>query len=318
MKYSLLNGVHIAEVPTKDFKIIMVDAKKKSSPKNSCNAGFFANFKENKTLFTLPVGHLVCDYDAKNALTKTYCNARGKFENNKFIFDSGSFAYNNNFYGKAQTTFYIKDQKADFIETSHVKGNCEYAIAGIPIMRDGNDVTFATFVKGQGWDSSTLYATWHIFVGTKTNNADTVYVMALKTTTSNMITSAEAYKKFKSLGMRDVIKLDGGGSFYFNADGIVKSTTENRQINTIITFGNTSNKTTNNPYPVPTVTLTYRNANKEFNKWLQWELTNHGYKCDIDGIFGTDTLKQVKAFQNSVGLEDDGVCGKQTREALLK
>jgi hypothetical protein len=179
-------------------------------------------------------------------------------------------------------------------------------------------VTFATFVKGQGWDSSTLYATWHIFVGTKTNNADTIYIMALKTSTSNMITSAEAYKKFKSLGMRDVIKLDGGGSFYFNADGVTKSTTENRQINTIITFGNTSNKTTNNPYPVPTVTLTYRNANKEFNKWLQWELTNHGYKCDIDGIFGSGTLKQVKAFQNSVGLEDDGVCGKQTREALLK
>lgn len=325
MKYSVSNGIHIAEVPVKDFKIIMTDARKKSSPKNSCNAGFFAGFHEGKgsarTYFTLPVGHLVCDYDANNKWTKFYCNERGKFSGNKFTFDSGSFSYNNPFCGKSQSTLVIKNGMANIEELSHAPNDASYAIAGVPIMRNGADVKFATFVKGQGWDGSTLYGTWHIFVGVKTNYANTVYVMAMKTISSNMILKSEAFKKFNALGFRDVIKLDGGGSFYFNADGVTKSTLENRQINTIITFGNTETAKpteSKNPYKVPNITLKYKSPYKEHNKWLQWELNRHGFKCDIDGSFGPTTLKLLKEFQKANGLDVDGSCGPATRKALLK
>jgi hypothetical protein len=315
MQYTVQNNIHIAAVPVQDFKIVLVDNKKKSSPKNSCNAGFFANFKENGSLFTLPVGHLVCDYNANSTYTKKYCSERGKFNGNKFTFDSGSFAYNNQFYGKSQSTLCIRNNSASIFESTHAPDNCSYAIAGVPIMRSGEDVKFATFVTKQGWDASTLYATWHIFVGIKEVNAKTVYIMAMKTTKSNMITAAEAFKKFKALGFRDVIKLDGGGSFYFNADGTTKCTLENRRINTIITFGGAEK----NPYPVPTVALTYMNRySKDLNKWLQWELNAHGFECDIDGSFGPTTLKQLKAFQEANGLEPDGSCGPATRKALLK
>ena len=317
MKYSVVNDIHIAEVPVKDFKIKMVDAKKKSSPKNSCNAGFFAGYTENKSYFTLPVGHLVCDFEANNQYTKKYCTERGKFNGNKFTFDSGSFSYNNNFYGKSQSTFCVKNGVGYIYETDHAPNDCSYAIAGVPIMRNFEDVKFATFVKNQGWDASPLYGTWHVFIGIKEVNAKTVYVMGMKTKTSNMITSAEAFKKFSTLGFRDVIKLDGGGSFYFNADGVTKQTLENRQVNTIIEFGEVEQDKSINPYPVPTVALKSGNSYTEYNKWLQWELNEHGFKCDIDGSFGPSTLKQLKEFQKANGLSVDGSCGPATRKALL-
>ena len=52
-----------------------------------------------------------------------------------------------------------------------------------------------------------------------------------------VILSAEAYRKFKALGFWDVIKLDGGGSFYFNAGGRKKYTAENRRVCTILDLG---------------------------------------------------------------------------------
>lgn len=69
----------------------------------------------------------------------------------------------------------------------------------------------------------------------------------METTTWNMIKTNEAYWKFKELGMYDVIKLDGGGSFCMEVNGkTVASTWEDRRINTIISFEeNTSNKTNN-------------------------------------------------------------------------
>lgn len=315
MKYSVSNNIHIAEVPVKDFKIVMVDDKKKNSPKNSCNAGFFGNYKENGSLFTLPVGHLECDYDADSEWVEFYCKQRGPLVGKKYVHDVNS--YTNQFMGKAVSTLIINDNKANIKDLTKLQ-LCEYAIAGVPIMRNGEDVKFATYVKDQGWDASTLYATWHIFVGIKEVDAKTIYVMAMKTTKSNMITSAEAFKKFKPLGFRDVIKLDGGGSFYFNADGVTKSTLENRRINTIITFGEVETKSGSNPYKAPNITLQYNNGYKEHNKWLQWELNRHGFKCDIDGSFGPATLKQVKAFQKANGLQVDGSCGPATRRALLK
>ena len=81
MKHAKLNKTtHIVQVPISDFKIILNDSKKKSAaPKNYCNAGFFANFSENGQPFTLPVAHLICDYDATSSATKKYCTERGKF-----------------------------------------------------------------------------------------------------------------------------------------------------------------------------------------------------------------------------------------------
>lgn len=322
MKYSVVNNIHIAEVPVRDFKLVLYDGYKKSIGKNRCNAGFFGTFHEKKKdnpekkqAFTLPAGHLVCDYAATEEWTHYYCKERGKFNGKKFTFDSGNWAYQNQFYGKAQTTLIIKSGKATMQDLDHAPA-ADYAIAGVPIMRGGDDVTYNTYVKGQGWGSGSLYGTWHIFVGIKAASADTVYVMGMKTTSANMITSAEAYKKFKPLGFCDVIKLDGGGSFYFNVDGKVTQTSENRRVCSIIDLG-VLEQETKNPYPIPTVTLRRGNIHRNANRWLQWELTAHGFACDVDGYFGADTYAKVCAFQKAKGLVVDGVVGKNTRTAIL-
>lgn len=219
-------------------RIVMVDKPKKTAAdRDYCNAGFFSAYKENGQGFTLPVAHLVCDYEADSVYTKKYCTERGKFVGGKFLFDSGKWEFDNPCYGKNVSTLIIKDGIASIRDIKNLV-DCDYAISGVPIMRDGKDVTFKTYVKSQGWDASSLYATYHIFVGLKEKESDTLYIMCEKTKTSNMITSAEAYKKFKALGFYDVIKLDGGGSAYFNDNGEVVSTSENRRINTIITWEN--------------------------------------------------------------------------------
>lgn len=236
MKHYQSNGVHIVEIPVNDFSIEMCDKRKKyAASKNYCNAGYFAAFKEGGTTFTLPVGHLVCDFKASNKYVKYYCEQRGKFvSNDKYQFDSGKWSHMNSLYGKAVSTLIVKDGTASIEDVKNLPGGIDYAISGIPIMRDGADVKFATYVRGQGWDGSPLYATWHVFVGLK-KDCKTLYIMGMRTRTGNMILTAEAFRKFRTLGMQDVIKLDGGGSFHMNVNGkSIASTSENRLINTIV------------------------------------------------------------------------------------
>ena len=320
MKYYIKNSIHIVEVPVSEFHIVMCDKPKKSaSKKDYANCGFFGTYKENGKLFTLPVAHLVCDFDADNVCTRRYCNERGKFKGpDKFVFDASKFDDLGEFSGKKITTLMVYGGSATMMDVQTLPDDLDYAVSGVPIMRDGTDVKFATYVTAQGWTAGSLYPTWHTFIGLK-QDGKTIYVMGMKTTTTNMIKSAEAFKKFTALGMYNVIKLDGGGSFYMNVGGKgVASTSENRLINTIITFSGEHPIMATNPYPVPTKTLgRYRINNKDNVMWLQWQLNHFGFACEIDGSFGPTTQKQVKAFQKSKKLTQDGSVGPATRAALL-
>lgn len=313
MKYYVKNNMHIVEVPTKDFKIIMNDSAKKSAKsKNFCNAGFFAGYRENLSYFTLPTNSLKCDYEATNQYTKKYCFERGKFVGGKYTFKTG--AHTPQFKNKSVSTLIVRGEKASIEDVVYIPDEATYAIGGVPIMRNGADVKFNTYVRSQGWDASTLYATWHIFAGVK-QDGKTIYIIGMKTTSGNMILSAEAYNKFKSLGLYDVIKLDGGGSFILNINGSnVASTSENRRVNTIITFGNMDKSA--NPYQMPSVAIYYGVKNIEGVKWLQWELNRLGYKCSIDGSFGLDTKAKLKQFQKDYGLVVDGSCGNATKAKI--
>lgn len=317
--YVRSNNIDIVAVPVSQFKVIMCDTTKKGAGyKNYANAGFFGTYKEGGTTFTLPAAHLVCDYAATNSYTKKYCTERGKFNGVKYSYDAGMAFWDKQFYGKYISTLTVSGGKAKIEDISRLPASCEYAISGVPIMRNGADVKFATYVTSQGWNSSVLYATYHTFIGIKAASADVIYVMGMKTTKGNMITAAEAYKKFKALGFYDVIKLDGGGSYHFVVNNSVKSTTsENRRINSIIYFGSTGQAKTANPYTMPTKTLKLGSIGTGV-KWVQQALKSYGYACGVDGIFGANTRKFVKAFQTANGLDADGIVGALTRAALAK
>lgn len=60
----------------------------------------------------------------------------------------------------------------------------------------------------------------------------------------------------------------------------------------------------------------YGSTGKEV-KQIQTKLKNWGYyKGNIDGIYGSQTLKAVKDFQKKNGLAVDGIVGEKTLAAL--
>ena len=77
------------------------------------------------------------------------------------------------------------------------------------------------------------------------------------------------------------------------------------------------------PTPAPVAQTTYRTLRKGDQGpdvvTMQKALAELGYLTSAaDGNFGTGTQTAVKAFQKDSGLDDDGIAGKQTLEALYK
>ena len=334
MKYYETNGVKVIECQPEEFSVVLMNKQKKNITTASTyvNANFFAaNQKLNGESFTLPVNHLVCDYEIASVGCDKANKMRGKFIGGKYYFDS----YNcgnpgDQFYHKTLTVFMIKNGKPKIEDMSNMDYDLTYAVAGIPIMKNGNDVKWISYVKPQGWTGGELYGTYHIFIGLKPNS-NTIYIMNWKSSTSNMIYSAEAYKKFKSMGFSDVVKLDGGGSTIMKYNGSVKQATlENRKINAIIKVTGKDTKipsttpvktpanTSLNPYKMPTRALR-RGMKGEDVKWLQFQLAKAGFDpSGIDGSFGNGCYRAVIAYQKARGLAVDGSVGPATRSYLAK
>lgn len=300
MKYTKRGNTHVVEVPVRDFAVRLVDrAKKTAYSGNYCNAGFFGNYNEGRDKFTLPVGHTVAAMETDNKWANHYCAQRGKVSGGKLVYAEP---------GRTETTLFIRGNLADMGELSAPPEGCTYAIAGVPVLRQGKAVSWAT-AKAQGWEASSLYATWHIFAGYGQNRSR-VTVVALRTTTGNLIASGEGAKKLAALGLLEAIKVDGGGSTILRAGGKTPvCTAGNRRICTVLTFGG-------NPYTAPTKALAKGNRG-EGVRWLQWELNDRGFSCAVDGSFGPGTKEALMAYQVSAGLVPDGSCGPATRKALM-
>lgn len=230
----------IQSIPAKRFRLLLVDKPKNQLGKNVVNAGFFGIYHEEGEEFTLPAGHLTCDYAAESKWTRHYGEERGRFEGDKFSFDCSTWGYQNQFQGKALSTLVVKDGKARIVETVELPEG-EYAISGVPVIRSGKACAWSQ-ATAQGWTASSSRATWHTMVGLK-DDADTVYVFGFKSATINLIKSGEAAEALLALGFRDVIKLDGGLSFYMDANGTTTSTGGSRRINTVIPIDGGDNVT---------------------------------------------------------------------------
>lgn len=68
-------------------------------------------------------------------------------------------------------------------------------------------------------------------------------------------------------------------------------------------------------YPLPTRNLRLGNTGEDV-KWLQYALRKIGWTVSVDGIFGPNTEAKLRAFQRSIGINPDGICGPVTRIAL--
>ena len=202
-----LNDVHVQVIDPWNFKLKRVNQNKKNiKESNYVNAGYFAKSSDGSTI---PVGNLVID---GNAITEA-CNQPNWL----------------NTFGKKLTTLVIhNDNKAEFVVTDDMSSvpNVKYAISGIPIIRNGYKVSMED-IKAEGYFGNEMYNTWHGFIGIRDNRL--VYVAA-KLDFGLMVYLLEV------LGIKDAIKLDGGGSFILHNGAFEVATAENRRIDNIIVW----------------------------------------------------------------------------------
>ena len=233
--YSLLNGMHIIQIPVSKFKIQWWDKPKRTTViQDYFNLGYFAEYSENGKSFTLPVANLLADIylDQVEEAPLKYLREWGKVEGNKVWIDcraNGSAQFK----GKSPHTLVVyRDGSVSIDPLNALPSDAVYAVAGAPVMIGGADTSYSRDILGEGWDSSIVRPTWHGFLGLKDDGY--IYYIGMKTTTSNCFSTSEVYRKLKPLGFRDVIKVDGGGSYVLDKDGKnVAETSGNRRVNNV-------------------------------------------------------------------------------------
>lgn len=116
--------------------------------------------------------------------------------------------------------------------------------------------------------------------------------------------SGYGYKRFYITKMKGSFEL--GGAYKFQGFIYLPDTEEEKP------------KTKGKAYSgaLPTVNLKKGSKGenvKKLQKFLNWF---GNYKLDVDGGFGPLTEKAVRKFQRAVGIEDDGIVGPVTRNAM--
>ena len=228
----LSSRLHMVKIPIERFRLLMWDKPKKTTViKDYFNAGYFAGYKENGAGFTLPVANLMADQGDLGEPSLKYLKEWGKVEGGKVSCDTRRNA-SNQFKDKLVSTLIVTGDRAYIDQVNQLPTGTKYAVSGIPVIRNGQDVSYSKEVVAEGWDASPLYATWHGMLAV--DGSDSIYYLAWQSTSKNLITTCEAWNAFKSYGFTDMILLDGGGSFVLDYNGKnVVVTGENRRINTV-------------------------------------------------------------------------------------
>lgn len=108
------------------------------------------------------------------------------------------------------------------------------------------------------------------------------------------------------------LMLDGGGSVQLSQEGdeYIYST---RRVHNYLCFWR--RKEDGCPYPEPTA-LVRQGSSGDGAAWVQWQLRRHGGDLAVDGSFGAESDRTLRAFQEAYDLEADGICGPATRKQL--
>lgn len=120
---------------------------------------------------------------------------------------------------------------------------------------------------------------------------------------------------------KSAIMMDSGGSSQCDFDG--KKVTSTRKVANYLCIwtdkvseSTSSKNNTKCPYTEPTTSITV-GSRGDGAKWVQWYLKEvYDSTLVVDGIIGNKSVIAIKGFQKRAGLDDDGICGRLTREAL--
>lgn len=226
-----VNGLTICRAD--DFSIEYCDRKKKNIPEDRyINGGFFGNYKSaSGSLFTLPVGNLVCDIGGVDPAAEQYIKPYISGGKLRIGCDNNASAQ---YHGrKVSTLVKTRSGKVYVADLPAPPSDAIYAISGVPTVRGGDDVDYYNYVKAQGWDESCMYATYRNWLGIRDGE---IWVISGKTSTRNYIYGMEFWRKIRGEGFSDIICLDGGGSYMRKTAAGKYATVENRRINNYITY----------------------------------------------------------------------------------
>lgn len=226
-----INGLTICRAD--DFSIEYCDRKKKNIPEDRyINGGFFGNYKSaSGSLFTLPVGNLVCDIGGVDPAAEQYIKPYISGGKLRIGCDNNASAQ---YHGrKVSTLVKTRSGKVYVADLSAPPSDAIYAISGVPTVRNGDDVDYYNYVKKQGWDESCMYATYRNWLGIRDGE---IWVISGKTSTRNYIYGMEFWKKIRDEKFDDIICLDGGGSYVRKTGTGKYATVGNRRINNYITY----------------------------------------------------------------------------------
>lgn len=117
-----------------------------------------------------------------------------------------------------------------------------------------------------------------------------------------------------SKGFVTLVNLDGGGSrhLHYNGQPIYSSP---RIPYNALAFYREGKEQAICPYAEPTRNVGMWSIG-DAARWVQWQLTAHGFTCTVDGLFFGGSVATLKEYQRSKGLTPDGVCGPLTRDML--
>lgn len=226
-----INGLTICRAD--DFSIEYCDRKKKNIPEDRyINGGFFGNYKSaSGSLFTLPVGNLVCDIGGVDPAAEQYIKPYISGGKLRIGCDNNASAQ---YHGrKVSTLVKTRSGKVYVADLSAPPSDAIYAISGVPTVRNGDDVDYYNYVKKQGWDESCMYATYRNWLGVRDGK---IWVISGKTATRNYIYGMEFWKKIRGEKFDDIICLDGGGSYVRKTGTGKYATMGNRRINNYLTY----------------------------------------------------------------------------------
>ena len=226
-----VNGLTICRAD--DFSIEYCDRKKKNIPEDRyINGGFFGNYKSaSGSLFTLPVGNLVCDIGGVDPAAEQYI--KPYISGGKLRIGCDNNASSQYHGRKVSTLVKTRSGKVYVADLSAPPSDAIYAISGVPTVRGGDDVDYYNYVKAQGWDESCMYATYRNWLGVRDGK---IWVISGKTATRNYIYGMEFWKKIRDEKFDDIICLDGGGSYVRKTVAGKYATVGNRRINNYITY----------------------------------------------------------------------------------
>ena len=111
-------------------------------------------------------------------------------------------------------------------------------------------------------------------------------------------------------GWESAIMLDGGGSSQCDFQGGRIASSRRVQHYILVYL-----KRDGCPYPEPTA-LVRQGSSGSGARWVQWQLQRHGGDLEVDGSFGAESNRTLRAFQQVFGLSVDGICGPATRAKL--